>query len=81
MRLKLFLAMCVFGGVGGFVGSLVGAMFGSRGLFIGGFVAAALVAINTLSSPVGPILSNALTGIGALIGSRYSRPKPASPLR
>jgi hypothetical protein len=35
-----------------------------------GFVAAALVAINTLSSPVGPVLATTLTGIGALIGSK-----------
>lgn len=35
-----------------------------------GFVAAAVVAVNTLSSPVGPVLSTALTGIGALVGAR-----------
>ena len=34
-----------------------------------GFVAAALVATNTLSSPVGPVLSTMLIGIGALIGA------------
>lgn len=37
-----------------------------------GFLAAAFVAVNTLSSPVGPILSTTLTGIGALIGSRLA---------
>jgi hypothetical protein len=34
-----------------------------------GFLAAAFVAMNTLSSPVGPVLSTALTGLGALVGS------------
>jgi hypothetical protein len=38
-----------------------------------GFVAAALVAVNTLSSPVGPILGTSLIGIGALIGARTAR--------
>jgi hypothetical protein len=38
-----------------------------------GFVAAAVVAVNTLSSPVGPVLSTALIGIGALIGSTRAR--------
>lgn len=106
MRLKFFVAMCVLGGIGGFVCSVLGASFGTRGLFVGGFLggvliaplsgkialwrgwilrhqywptvagaavgflAAAFVAVNTLSSPVGPILSTALTGVGALIGSR-----------
>ncbi|HEV2016731.1 MAG TPA: hypothetical protein VGQ98_00355 [Gemmatimonadaceae bacterium] len=34
-----------------------------------GFLAAATIAVNTLSSPIGPILSSFLVGIGALIGS------------
>lgn len=38
-----------------------------------GFVVAAAVAVNTLSSPVGPILSTTLAGIGALLGARSSR--------
>lgn len=38
-----------------------------------GFLAAALVAVNTLSSPVGPVLSTALAGAGALLGSRVGR--------
>src|SRR5688572_20625685 len=37
-----------------------------------GLLAAAGVAVNTLSSPVGPILSSGLTGLGALIGARLS---------
>ena len=37
-----------------------------------GFLAAAGVAVNTLSSPIGPILGSALTGVGALIGARLS---------
>jgi hypothetical protein len=35
-----------------------------------GFLAAALIAVNTLSSPIGPVLATALVGIGAIIGSR-----------
>ena len=38
-----------------------------------GFLAAAFVAMNTLSSPVGPILSTTLTGIGAIAGSKLAR--------
>jgi hypothetical protein len=34
-----------------------------------GFLAAAAVAANTLSSPIGPVLSTALAGIGAVIGA------------
>jgi hypothetical protein len=33
-----------------------------------GFVAAATIAVNTLSSPVGPVLSTLLTGIGGVAG-------------
>jgi hypothetical protein len=40
---------------------------------VAGFLAAALVAINTLSSPVGPVLSTLLTGIGGLLGRRLTR--------
>jgi len=35
-----------------------------------GFLAACAVAVNTLSSPVGPIMSTLLIGVGALFGSR-----------
>ena len=109
MRLKFFVTACVLGGLGGFLGSVIGAFLGQRGLFIGGFVggvliapltarialwrcwidrprlwpttfgaavgfvAAALVAISTLSTPIGPMLSTALTGIGALVGSWFKR--------
>jgi hypothetical protein len=34
-----------------------------------GFLAAALIATRTLSSPVGPFLSTSLIGIGALVGA------------
>lgn len=104
-----FIAACVLGGLGGFLGSVVGAAFGQRGLFIGGFLgglamalvsarlaiwrkwivekqfwptavgaalgflAAATVAVNTLSTPIGPILSTSLTGLGALAGRRLGR--------
>src|SRR5207245_2285859 len=35
-----------------------------------GFLAAAAVAVNTLSSPLGPVLSPLLVGAGGLIGRR-----------
>ena len=34
-----------------------------------GFLAAAAVAVNTLSSPLGPILSTTLAGVGAVVGA------------
>ncbi len=109
MRFRFFITMCLLGGIGGFLGSVVGGFFGSRALFIGGFIggcliapvsarlalsrrwiapsqywttalgaalgfiAAAIVAVNTLSSPIGPVLSTALIGVGALVGSRRRR--------
>jgi hypothetical protein len=36
---------------------------------LGGFALAVLVAINTLSSPLGPILSVALIGLGTVFGA------------
>jgi hypothetical protein len=38
-----------------------------------GFATAALVAVNTLRSPVGPVMSVGLIGVGALIGKRMAR--------
>ena len=38
-----------------------------------GFLAAAFVAMNTLSSPVGPVLSTALIGLGAIAGSQLAK--------
>ncbi|MBA2687458.1 MAG: hypothetical protein H0U64_05090 [Gemmatimonadaceae bacterium] len=35
-----------------------------------GFLLAALIATRTLSSPIGPVFSTALIGIGALLGAR-----------
>ncbi len=35
-----------------------------------GFMAAATLAINTLSSPVGPVIATTLTGLGAIAGAR-----------
>ena len=40
---------------------------------VAGFLAAALIAVNTLSSPVGPVLSTLLTGAGGLIGLQLKR--------
>jgi hypothetical protein len=109
MRLRFFVTSCFLGGLGGFLGSVLGAMLGQPALFVGGFlggvliaplsakialwrrwigptqywpttfgaalgfVAAAFVAVNTLSSPVGPMVSTTLTGIGALVGSWFKR--------
>jgi hypothetical protein len=47
-----------------------------------GFVAAVAVAVNTLSSPVGPVLSTALIGAGGLAGRRlhmYFRKRESHP--
>ncbi|MFL5489122.1 MAG: hypothetical protein ACJ8AJ_11625 [Gemmatimonadaceae bacterium] len=38
-----------------------------------GFLLAALIAVKTLGSPIGPILSTGLVGLGALLGARVSR--------
>ena len=35
-----------------------------------GFVVAATIAVNTLSSPVGPVISTIFTGLGAIAGAR-----------
>ena len=43
-----------------------------------GFLAAALIAVNTLSSPIGPVLSTALVGIGALAGARIAGAGPSA---
>lgn len=37
-----------------------------------GFLAAVAIAVNTLSSPIGPVLSTILVGVGALIGARVA---------
>ena len=39
----------------------------------GGFLAAAAIATHTLSSPVGPILSTLLVGLGAVLGAGRNR--------
>ena len=44
-----------------------------------GFLAAAAVASQTLSSPVGPVLSTALAGIGALGGARFGARRRTPP--
>jgi hypothetical protein len=43
-----------------------------------GFVLAALIAVNTLSSPIGPVLSTFLVGIGALAGLRIGARRQAN---
>lgn len=84
----------VGGVLGGLVGSALGAALAVRLRLVRrsqlfatatgaavGFLAAAAVATHTLSSPVGPVLSTSLVGLGALAGARLSeggRP-PAPP--
>jgi hypothetical protein len=105
-RVGLFAFLTIAGGIGGLVGSIIGAAFGEqRALFIGGFLggpvmcavaawlagrlrwipaaevkgtaigaavgflAAATIAVNTLGSPVGPVLSTLCVGIGGLVGA------------
>lgn len=106
-RLALFVLATVFGGIGGFAGSVLGGALGRNALFAGGFIggvllapltawvaakrrwidtrqavpvaigaavgflAAATLAVNTLSSPVGPVVATTLTGLGALAGTRF----------
>jgi len=43
-----------------------------------GFLVAAAIATNTLSSPVGPILSTLVAGVGAVVGSRQFGSRPAA---
>lgn len=75
------------GVVGGLLGCIVAAaiararawiarsQFGATALGAGiGFVLAAGMASKTLSSPVGPVLSTALIGLGAIIGAYTGRP-------
>ena len=38
-----------------------------------GFLAAATLAVNTLSSPIGPLVATTLTGLGALVGAQLGR--------
>ncbi|HUQ98456.1 MAG TPA: hypothetical protein VM166_03315 [Gemmatimonadaceae bacterium] len=44
-----------------------------------GFIVAALIAVKTLSSPVGPVLSTLLVGIGALAGLHISARRIGKP--
>ena len=97
--------MCVLGGIGAALGSIVGHGLGRGGLFAGafvggvllcvaggfigerihwirppqrlwvilgavfGFALACMVALSTLSSPIGPFLSTLLIGSGAVLGA------------
>jgi hypothetical protein len=81
-----------FGGIiGGLVGVAIAARlavwrswiarsdFGMTVLAAGiGFLLAAFIALRTLSSPIGPVLSTLLVGIGALIGSGISAKRQRS---
>ena len=112
-QLRLLVFLIVAGGIGGFLGSVLGGAFGRRALFAGGFVGgailtwlathlagrlgwvpreqvtgtaigatlgflvAATIAVNTLSSPVGPVLSTLAVGIGGYLGGRLSARREA----
>ena len=105
----LFLTMCVLGGAGAALGSMVGHGLGRGGLLVGGFVGgvlfvivaavlsqrfgwirpsqrlwaalggvfgfalACMIALATLSSPLGPVLSTLLIGSGGLFGALVGR--------
>jgi hypothetical protein len=109
-RAALFIVACGLGGLGGLLGSMIGAPLGKSGMWAGGillgflasmlvarialsrrwivqsqswptalgmaigFLVACAVAVNTLSSPVGPIMSTLLIGVGALLGSGRAPP-------
>src|SRR2546421_4085618 len=75
----------VGGFLGGLLGSCAAAWLGGRlrwipaaaikGTGLGtllGFVLAATIALNTLHSPVGPVLSTLFIGVGGLIGGRLA---------
>jgi hypothetical protein len=101
----LLVLTCFLGGLGAFVGSVLGHAFGDTGLHVGaivggiagvvtatrialarkivgpkrfwpatiggvlGFVLAAMIAVHNLSSPVVPLLSVLLIGLGAVFGA------------
>jgi hypothetical protein len=101
-----FLLFVAFGGLGAFVGSVLGAALGHSALFIGaiigglvaapaaagvgvrsgwidardhapaawgaaiGFLAASAIAVATISSAIGPMLSTLVIGAGGLAGPR-----------
>ena len=44
-----------------------------------GFLVAAMIAVNTLSSPIGPVTSALLIGVGGLLGRRWARRRRVEP--
>jgi hypothetical protein len=76
------LGVMLGGIIGGIVGAICSARIAARLGWIAredfypttfgaeiGFLVAAVIAMKTLSSPIGPILSSFLIGVGALVGS------------
>ena len=76
----------VGGAVGGLSGSLLGAWLSARMNWIPerstlavalgatvGFVCAVIIAVNKLHTPVGPMMSTLLVGVGGLVGRRLSK--------
>jgi hypothetical protein len=85
----------VLGGVvGGLFGAIFSARIAVRLQWIGhedfypttfgaeiGFLAAVIVVMKTLSSPIGPVLSSLLIGVGALLGSWIGSRKQSGSLQ
>ena len=88
------LGVMLGGIVGGLFGAIFSARIAVRLKWIGhedfypttfgaaiGFLAAAVIAMKTLSSPLGPILGSFLIGIGAVIGSLIGSRKRSGSLQ
>jgi len=78
--------------IGGTIGSAAAAFLGAAFKWINtaerlataigaaaGFLVAAMIAVNTLSSPIGPVTSALLIGVGGLLGRRWARRRREEP--
>jgi hypothetical protein len=88
------LGVMLGGVVGGLFGAIFSARIAVRLQWIGhedfypttfgaeiGFLAAVIVAMKTLSSPIGPVLGSLLIGVGALLGSWVGARKQSGSLQ
>jgi hypothetical protein len=79
-------SLFIGGFAGGLITSPLAALFAARRGWIDrartrataigaaiGFLAAAIIAVNSLSTPIGALLSPLLVGVGGLIGARRAR--------